>query len=572
MQSYYSSSFLIHRNYSYLPRKIEEEKNKGKSNDKDDGSSHDDSQDSDNNSKNRKRRKEVEKKFKKNSYDNIGDDEHRRGEEKIDRIVDLDTGKVYKIPLAGPNSSKPNAPQQYDSPAKPSRYPAIGTAESTPARERDRDYQVANGKYSTPERTNKKRSQKDSPDFMSPVTPGTAYTGYSRSVLDSAVGAGPPLHPRPGPDKFSPPLAANTRSNSSPHTGAAITLSSLEDHMGVRSDPRRGGYSQEKSSNPRGHEHGFSPQQIIYDPVQMDGTPSALSRSGSKNTRRKSDNREKADRDMCIENSRGASNYVRREDGSAGWADTPTERRRKSADDTPSPNKRERKKKTHEYSPSEDRQGHGHKGTIAEKQREDRYIRTSEMNDSPQTHTDLFMQRQRAERQAEFDRRVSSAVAVSQGQKTNNSPPIGDLSKSAVTPNTNTNKISNSTPPLAPKSTLTAQSRDHPQGYSRPYRDQGTPDYRHSPQVPKPLPASTSMYSTPDRNGRGSFNNSPSTTTAAAASVSRATNSNNVPQQVLAVVAAAADAHSPVVSRIVNGWHTSYSQPGQYGQQHHTPR
>lgn len=498
----------------------------------------------------------------------------------MERIVDLDTGKAYKIPLTGSNS-KPNVPPRYGSPSKATGYPGNGTAESTPACERDREYHAVNGKsFSTPERTSRKRSQKDSPDFVSPVTPGTAYTGYSRSVLDSAVGVGPPLYPRPGQDKFSPSMGvSDAQSSSSPHKGTAITLTSLEDHMRVGSGQRRGAHSQERSSSYlRAQDNGFSPQQILYDASPIDSTPSALSRSGLKNTRRKTENR---DREMCIENSRGASNYVRREDGSPGWGDTPApERRRQSADNTPSPNKRERKKKMHEYSPSDDRQGH--KGTIAEKPREDAYVRTAEMDDSPQTHTDRFMQRQRAEKQAEFDRRVQYAVAVSQGQKMNgsgSSPPIGDLAKSTGTSNTNPNKKWNSTPSHAPKAAPSAPSSNHPQGHSRPYRDQGavranTADHQQSPHVPQPFPASTSIYSTPERNGRGSINNSPSTA-AAAASMSRVSQSSDVYRQVPTAIAAADDdaAHySPVVSRIVNGWHTSYSQPGQYGQQRHPPR
>jgi hypothetical protein len=285
---------------------------------------------------------------------------------KQDRILDLDSGIVYRASVgvtSGNSTAKHNGP--------PERRLQSGS---------DPYFSSQNSAGTTP----------NTPDISPP--------NYRRQAPGPGSGTGqapPPLVDRMG-DGYGPSpegIAYTERNYQSPHTRAD------------RIPPTPQGYDyQTQSSSPPRNPHRD------YDPHCVEHAQGAYSRSVFESPSHPDD---RLSRQLCDERSRGAGNYVRRDEYSEERS-APGVYRNKNVEHSEG----RRNEKGGTVSLPRMHQGY---------EKEDRKYSTYTPGDdsAPQSHTQHFMQRQTDERRLEFEKRVALATRSSQQQQQQQHGPNG---------------------------------------------------------------------------------------------------------------------------------------------------
>lgn len=268
---------------------------------------------------------------------------------KQDRIVDLDSGNVYKSSAAttsGNSTAKYNGPPGTNMDRTPERRPQGGSDPNNAPY-----FSSSNNTGTTP----------NTPDISPP--------NYRRQVPGPGTGQAPDrVGHGYGPSQEG--IAYAERIYDSPHT---------------RTD--------RIPPTPHGHQY--------HDPQYAEQSQSAHGRSVFESPSHPDD---KFRRQLCEERSRGAGNYVRREEYSE-------ERSAQGASKNNFVEHSEGRRNEKGGTVSQPRMLHGY-------EKDDRkystYTPGDDSDSGPQSHTQQFMQRQTDERRLEFERRVALATRSSQ--------------------------------------------------------------------------------------------------------------------------------------------------------------
>lgn len=334
--------------------------------------------------KKRQKRQELEAKMKDKKYQPDGDEGRKQ-----DRIVDLDSGTAYKSsagnhPVNGNSTAKYNGPSGTDMDRTPDRRPQGGPDPS-------------NGPYYSSQNT----------AGTTPNTPDISPPNYRRQAPGPGAGAGQ------GRDMYQAPPSLVDRMGQgygpSPE-GIAYTERNYDAPYARRDmiPPNPNGYQNQYQDQYQHQHQSQSPPRNPHrdhDPHYAEQSQSNYSRSVYE-PQNHPDNPDRFSRQQCEERSRGASNYVRREEYSE----------ERSAQGV-------LRNKNVEHS-----QGRSNEkgGTVSQPrvyqggyEKEDRKYSTYTPGDdsAPQSHTQQFMQKQTDEKRLEFERRVALATRSTQQQQ-----------------------------------------------------------------------------------------------------------------------------------------------------------